>query len=256
MTTNIQTEIANGIMTVRFNRPDKRNALTHEMYAAMADAFTSASTDRKVRVIVVTGNGEEAFTAGNDLKEFVDDPPTDPSYPVFKFMKALSALHKPVIAAVNGSAIGIGVTMLLHCDFVYAAPGVRFQLPFATLAIVPEFASSLLLRRFVGERKANELLMMGTPFMAEEALDYGFINGIVPADKLLAHVNEKAAAMVQLPPGALRKTKTLIRGDLPDIEMRMEHEDKFFAECLGSDELKEAIQAFYDKRKPDFSKFD
>jgi enoyl-CoA hydratase/carnithine racemase len=255
VSTDIQTEINDGILTVRFNRPDKKNAITHEMYTAMADAFRSADTDRKVRVAVITGNGD-AFSAGNDLKEFIESPPTDPSFPVFQFMKALAHFRKPVIAAVNGTAVGIGVTLLLHCDLVYAAPGAKLALPFVNLALVPEFGSSLLLAHAVGSRRANELLLTGETFTAEQAHADGLITGVVPADQLMATVQAKAAALVVKAPGAVRLTKGLIRADIAHMLERMEMEDKTFAERLSTPELKEAIQAFYDKRHPDYSKFD
>jgi len=255
MTDLITTEIADGVMTIRFNRPDKKNAITHAMYTGLADAFRAADADSKVRVAIITGNGD-SFTAGNDLKDFIETPPTDPSFPVFQFMKAQANFRKPVIAAVNGLAIGIGVTLLLHCDFVYAVPGARLQLPFVSLAVVPEFGSSLLLERVIGTRKTAELMMLGEAFTAEQALTYGLINEVVPAEHLMATVTSKAKALAAKPPGALRQTKALMRGDLPDILKRMEVEDKTFGERLQTPELKEAINAFFEKRHPDYSKFE
>jgi len=255
MTTHIVSEVAGSVMTIRFNRPEKRNSITTEMYAAMAAACRAADTDPKVRVVVFTGTGD-IFCAGNDLNDFLKWPSADPDRPVLQFMRALSTLRKPVIAAVNGAAIGIGVTLLLHCDFVYAVPNTRLQLPFVSLAIVPEFGSSLLLARMVGTRRATELLMTGESFTAEQALADGLINGILPPDHLMSSVMSKAKALVAQPPSALRQAKALMRADIADIHARMEAESKVLAECIKSPELKEAVQAFFDKRPPDYSKFE
>ncbi|TAL04515.1 MAG: enoyl-CoA hydratase [Rhodospirillaceae bacterium] len=242
-------------MTVRFNRPDKRNSVTMDMYAAMAQACQAADADPKVRVVVFTANGD-VFCAGNDLKDFLTHSLDDPSLPVYQFMRALSSLRKPTIAAVNGAAIGIGATMLMHCDFVYATPNARFQLPFVNLAIVPEFASSMLLARLVGARRATELLLLGESFTAERALADGFINEIIPADHMKATVTTKVRALASQPPGAMRETKRLIRADIGEINARMEIENKALGERVKTPELKEAVQAFFEKRAPDYSKFE
>jgi enoyl-CoA hydratase/carnithine racemase len=255
MTAQVLSEIADGVMTICFNRPDKRNALNTEMYRLAADAVRAAQSDRNVRVIVITGAGE-AFTAGNDLKDFIENPPSTPDAPVFKFMGAMCDLTKPVIAAVNGLAIGIGVTILLHCDFAYAVPGARFQLPFVNLALVPEFASSLLLKELIGARPATELMMLGEPFTAEKALEYGLVNDLIPTKQLMNTVQSKARAIAHKPPGAIRDTKTLIRADRSAVRAKMNEEIEFFAKRLDTPEAKEAVQAFFEKRNPDFSKFD
>jgi len=255
MTALVLSETKDGIATIRFNRPDKKNALNTEMYDLLAKAVAAAQADRSVRVIVFTGAGE-AFTAGNDLKDFVENPPNSPDAPVFKFMTGMCEVTKPVIGAVNGLAIGIGVTILLHCDFAYAVPGARLQLPFVNLALVPEFASSLLLREQIGARKATELLMLGDAFTSEVAFEYGLFNEIVPADKLLSVVEAKAKSIVAKPPGALRDTKTLIRTDRKAVLAKMHEEIDYFAKRLKTPELKEAVDAFFAKRPADFSKFD
>lgn len=254
MTDHVVTEVANGVMTVRFNRPEKKNAITAVMYAAMAQACRTAEQDGAVRVVVITGAGD-AFTAGNDLKDFLENPPNTPDAPVFQFMQALSQLSKPAIAAVNGIAVGIGTTLLLHCDFAYAVPTARFSLPFVNLALVPEFGSSQLLARVVGERKAAELLMLGEPFDAQTALDFGLVNAVIAAEAMAETVAAKARALAAKPPAALRATKRLMRADLPAVQACMAREGQAFGERLGSPEFKEAAQAFFEKRAPDFSKF-
>lgn len=254
MTDHVVTEVANGVMTVRLNRPEKKNAITAAMYAALADACRKADREAAVRVVVITGTGD-AFTAGNDLKDFLDNPADTPDAPVFQFMAALANLPKPVIAAVNGIAVGIGTTMLLHCDLVYAAPTARFSLPFVNLALAPEFGSSHLLARVMGERTASELLLLGEPFDAQTAFEAGLLNAIVPAEALAETAAKKAHALAAKPPAALRETKRLMRADLPALQACMAREARAFATRLQSAEFKEAAQAFFEKRSPDFSKF-
>jgi enoyl-CoA hydratase/carnithine racemase len=250
----IQTQIDGAVLTLRFNRPDKKNAITAAMYAAAAGALRAADQDPNVKVAVITGAGD-AFTAGNDLKDFAENPPKTPDAPVFQFMDALASFRKPVIAAVNGVAVGIGTTLLLHCDLAFAVPSAKFALPFVNLALVPEFGSSLLLARFVGMRKAQELLLSGEPFDAEMALKLGLIGAIVPADQWEATIKAKAAMLAAKPPAALRETKALIRGDVARIKSVIAAEAKVFGERLQSAELQEAVAAFFAKRPADFSKF-
>ena len=254
MTGHVITETANGVLTLRFNRPDKKNAILASMYADAAEALKAADVDASVRVVVITGSGD-SFSAGNDLKDFIENPPMGDDAPVFRFMHGLAAFTKPVVAAVNGVAVGIGTTVLLHCDFAYAVPAAKFQLPFVNLALVPEFASSLLLARFLGPRRAAELLMLGEPFGAEAALGFGLLNAIVPADQLEATVRAKATALASKPPAALRATKALLNAGRAEISERITLEANVFGERLQSAELKEAVTAFFEKRAPDFSKF-
>jgi enoyl-CoA hydratase/carnithine racemase len=254
MSEHVVTECADGVFTLRFNRPDKKNALTSAMYAAAADAFVKASADASVRVIVITGSGD-SFTAGNDLKDFLDNPPTSNDAPVFRFMHAVVDCEKPILAAVNGVAVGIGTTLLLHCDFVIATPAARFQLPFVNLALVPEFASSLLLPRVIGPRRAMEVMFLGGPFMPDFAMSCGLINALVPADQLDVTVKGGAGALASKPPAALRATKALLRGDVAEIKQRIAVEAAIFSERLKSGEFREAAEAFLAKRVPDFSKF-
>jgi len=254
MSEYVVTETAGVVMTLRFNRPDKKNALLNAMYADAAAALRSADADPSVRVAVITGSGD-SFTAGNDLKDFLENPPMDADAPVFQFMRALSGFQKPAIAAVNGIAVGIGTTMLLHCDLAYAVPAAKFQLPFVNMAILPEFASSLLLPRLMGPVRAAELILYGEAFSAERALALGLINAVVPAEELSQTVVAKAAALAKKPPGALRQAKALLRGNGADITERIALENKVFGERLASAEFREAATAFFEKRAPDFGKF-
>jgi enoyl-CoA hydratase/carnithine racemase len=248
MAPHVLTELTDGILTLRLNRPEKKNALTRAMYTAMAEACRTIEMDQAVRVLVITGSGD-AFTAGNDLNDFLEDPPTYPEAPAFVFMRALAHLSKPVIAAVNGMAIGIGTTMLPHCDFAYAVPGARFQMPFVNLAIVPEYGSTFLLQRFVGARRATELLLTGESFTADSALADGLLTGIVPAESLMEMAMTQARTLCAKPPSALRETKRLLRSDLPEILAHMTLEERALAVRFASTEFKAAVEAFFAKRE-------
>ncbi|MSQ85279.1 MAG: enoyl-CoA hydratase [Alphaproteobacteria bacterium] len=254
MTDYIQTERDGAVLTIRLNRADKKNAITAAMYSAMAAALRSADIDSSAKVAILTGSGD-SFTAGNDLKDFAENPPTDPSAPVFQFMDAMASFTKPIVAGVNGVAVGIGTTLLLHCDWVIAVPSAKFALPFVNFALVPEYASSLLLPRFIGARKAQELLMSGEAFDAESALTWGLIGAVVAADQLESAIKTKAMMLAAKPPSALRHTKSLLRGDLAQIKAVIAAEAKVFGAQLKSAELQEAVSAFFAKRPADFSKF-
>ncbi|MDB5822611.1 MAG: enoyl-CoA hydratase [Herminiimonas sp.] len=252
---DIRNEKANGICTIQFDRPEKKNAITQGMYQAMADALKDAGADATVRVIVISGR-PEIFTAGNDLEDFLKNPPQGADNPVAQFMQNLSKAEKPVIAAVSGAAIGIGTTLLLHCDLVYAADNAKFSLPFTQLGLCPEFGSSLLLQRVAGYQKAAEKLLFGEAFSAQEAANMGLVNHIVAADQLDAFIAGRAAKLAALPAASLRATKRLMKANLgPALGAAMTEELKHFKEMLGAPEAKEAITAFFEKRKPDFSKF-
>jgi enoyl-CoA hydratase/carnithine racemase len=253
---DITTSKANGILTIEFNRPDKKNAITSVMYQLMADALKDAEGDAAVRAILITGK-PEIFTAGNDLDDFLKNPPTvSGDRPVAQFMRALSTATKPVVAAVSGAAIGIGTTMLMHCDLVYAADSAKFSLPFSQLGLCPEFASSMLLPQIAGYQRAAEKLMLGEAFSAHDALQMGFVSKIVPAAELSAYAYAQAAKLVALPASSLRVTKRLMKGDqAAAISTRMLEENKHFGEMLGAQEAKEAFTAFFEKRKPDFTRF-
>ena len=250
----IKIETQDRIARIEIARIDKKNALTADMYSAMADALAAAESDDAVRAILIHGT-RDCFTAGNDLKDFLARPSGGPS-PAFRFIAALPRLAKPLVAAVGGPAVGIGTTMLLHCDLVYATPAARFQMPFVPLGLVPEAASSLLLPMIAGYQRAAELLLLGQPFSAEKALVAGIVTEIVPAEQLLEHAHAAAAAIAALPPASVRLTKQLMKRQLAlPIAAQMEEEGRIFAERLQSGEAKEAMTAFFEKRKPDFSRF-
>ena len=250
----IQTTVEDRVMTIRFNRPDKKNAILRSMYGHAAKALQAAAADTNVRVVVITGAGG-CFTAGNDLKDFMEVPPTTEDAEVFKFMFTLAAFPKPVIAAVNGLAIGIGTTLLFHCDLVYAVPEATFQMPFISLGVVPEFASSLLVPRLMGRAQASEILLFGEAFTAEKAKELGLINKVVPAGELAAHVAERAKTLALKPPGALRDAKALMVANAAEIKTCISTEAKIFGERLLTPEFREAATAFFERRAPDFSRF-
>jgi enoyl-CoA hydratase/carnithine racemase len=252
----IAVERDGSVLTLRMNRPEKRNALTHAMYSALADGLETAATDPGVRVVVIAGAGG-AFTAGNDLGDFLAAPPRDGGEaPVGRFLRTISHFPKPLVAAVEGVAVGVGTTMLLHCDLVYAADTARFQLAFVNLGLVPEAASSLLLPRIVGHARAAELLMFGEPFGAADAERYGIVNKVVPAAELETFVRDRTAVLAAKPAAALRSTKKLLRyATSSTVSERMAEEGVLFAAGLQSDEAREAMTAFMEKRRPDFSRF-
>ena len=254
MTDLVKTELIDGIRVVTINRPEKKNALTQAMYAVMADAVAGADEDPEVRAVVITGT-EDIFTSGNDLNDFLQASVDDAETPVWRFLRAIATTTTPLLAAVNGAGIGIGTTMLLHCDFVYASPGARFHMPFINLALVPEAASSLLLPRCAGYRKAAELLMLGEPFDVNDAVAAGVVTAIAPANGELEMAMETARKLAAKPPSALRQTKALLRGDEQSVRERLEAEGAEFKVCLSSPEAKEAMTAFFERRPPDFSKF-
>lgn len=255
MSDHIKIDRAGGILTLTISRPDKKNALTAAMYAALADAITAADGDSSIRVILITGS-DDSFTAGNDLKDFLENPPGEAASPVFRFMHALAGARTPIVAAVNGLAIGIGTTLLLHCDLVYAVETARFQLPFVNLGLVPELGSSLILPALAGRTRAAELLMFGDPFDAGTAKEIGLINAACPASNLMSVAQTAAERLAAKPPAALRKTKALLTMNVDELHARIDEEAKVFGEQLNSAEVKEAIAAFFEKRAPDFSQFE
>ena len=253
--THIVTEIRDRVLRIEIARLEKKNALTQDMYGAMSQALAGADADPQVRAILIHGT-RDCFTAGNDLKDFLERPPHAGPAASFDFISALPKVAKPLIAAVGGVAVGVGTTMLLHCDLVYASPKARFQMPFVPLGLVPEAASSLLLPMIAGYQRAAELLMLGQPFSAEKALAAGFVTEIVPEEKLLEHARNAAIAVAALPPASVRLTKQLMKRQLgAAIASQMQEEGRIFAERLQSGEAKEAMSAFFEKRKPDFSRF-
>jgi enoyl-CoA hydratase/carnithine racemase len=252
---DILTSKANGIFTITFNRPSKKNAITAAMYQTMADALKEAESDAAVRAILFTGK-PEIFTAGNDLEDFLKNPPQNNNSPAYQFMRNLIHATKPVVAAVSGPAVGIGTTLLMHCDFVYAADNAKFSMPFAKLGLCPEFSSSMLLPQIAGYQRAAEKLMLGEAFSAQEACAMGLVNKVLPTAEVFAFAQDQAAKLVALPTSSLRATKRLMKGkQLAAIEAKIEEESKLFGEMLVSKEAKEAFTAFFEKRKPDFTKF-
>jgi enoyl-CoA hydratase/carnithine racemase len=251
----IRTVNTNGVAVIEIARPEKKNALTQAMYAAMAEAIVAADADASIRALLITGQ-PGIFTSGNDLEDFMQRPPAAEDSPVFQFMKALAECGKPVVAAVTGGAIGIGTTMLLHCDLVYVSDEARLAMPFVTLGLVPEYASSLLIPQRVGNAKATEMLLLGEPFNGETAVELGIANAVLPAAEVVNHARRMAERFNALPPGAVRESKALLRrGQKALVRETIEVEAGIFAKRLRSPEAMEAFQAFFQKRKPDFSKF-
>jgi len=253
---DILTSKDKGILTIEFNRPEKKNAITSAMYQAMADAIKDAEGDHAVRAIVIQGK-PEVFTAGNDLDDFLKSSSADVGdRPVAQFMRALSTATKPVVAAVAGNAVGIGTTLLMHCDLVYAADNAKFAMPFTQLGVCPEFASSMLFPQMVGYPRAAEKLLLGEAFTAEEAYDMGLVSKITPVADLVELAHGQAAKLVALPASSLRVTKRLMKAAQAEaISVRMAEENKYFGEMLMANEAKEAFTAFFEKRRPDFTKF-
>ncbi len=252
MTELIQTTRHGARLDIVFNRPDRKNALNNAMYDRMTETLLAADADPAIRCIVLRG-APGAFTAGNDLKEFISVPPLTAEAPVFRMLRALSTNRKVLIAAVNGLAVGVGVTMLLHCDLVLAVREARFQLPFINLAIVPEAASSLLLPRLIGHQRSMELLLLGDPISADEAWNFGLVNRVVEADALLPDAHALVERLLTKPPGALQQIKRLVKSETSSIQERMREENTVLAEQFVSAEGKEAIAALVEKRPPNFS---
>jgi enoyl-CoA hydratase/carnithine racemase len=243
-TDHVLVSRAGGVCELRLNRPDKRNAITLAMYEALWDALVRAEADDSVRAILLSGAGA-SFTAGNDLMDFMSLPPNDANSGV-RFIRLLPKIHKVLIAAVHGQTVGIGATMLLHCDLVLAARSTRLSMPFVKLGLVPEAASSLLLPRLIGHQRAAELLLLGTPIDAATALDFGLVNRVVEDEVLLEEARALARTVAEQPAGAIRATKQLLRSGV-GASARIEEELRVFLERLGSAEFKTAVEAFFSK---------
>jgi enoyl-CoA hydratase/carnithine racemase len=242
------------IQRITINRPEKKNALTADMYAAIAEALRAADAEAGVRAVLIHGAGD-AFTAGNDLQDFLANAPRYADAPVFRFLNAVSHAEKPLVAAVSGVAVGVGTTMLLHCDLIYAEEGAKLALPFVNLGLCPEAASSFLLPAIVGYPRAAELLLLGEPFDARKAWELGLVTEVVPVGQALARADAAARKLAEKPAASVRITKRLMkRALMPTIEATLAEEIRHFGERLGSPEAKEAFAAFLEKRKPDFSK--
>jgi enoyl-CoA hydratase/carnithine racemase len=253
MSIDVRTE--GGIATIAFARPDKKNAITADMYSRMADCIESATADAATRVVLLAGS-DACFTAGNDLQDFLASPPSGDDSPVFRFLHALAACPKPVVAAPCGVAVGVGTTMLLHCDLVYAGDNARFSVPFAQLGLCPEAASSLLLPAIAGWQRAAEKLLLGEPFGADEAREMGIVNRVLPAAEAIGFARTQAAKLAALPASSLRETKRLMKRAFGDaIRAQMAAEGQVFGRMLRAPEAREAFTAFFEKRRPDFSAF-
>lgn len=253
MSEHVQVERSGGVLAITLARPERRNAITVAMYAALAEAIESASSDPDVRVITVRGEGQD-FAAGNDLADFLSALPRDTSeIPVWRLLRALATCEIPLVAAVQGNCVGIGTTMLLHCDLVIAEESARFSLPFVDLALVPEAASTLLLPRLAGRRRAARYLLLGETFGVDEALEIGLVSHSAPAGELAQTCEAVVARLLAKPPAALAQTQRLLRAETSGkVLERMKLEGEAFAERLGSAEAKEAFTAFFEKRKPNF----
>jgi len=247
---HVRVEKSGGVLAITLARPERRNAITIDMYAALADAIAGAFEDGETRVISIRGEGQD-FAAGNDLADFLQAQRTDEDIPVWRLLRALAECEIPIVAAVHGNCVGIGTTMLLHCDLVIADDSARFSMPFVDLALVPEAASSMLFPRLAGRRRAAHYLLLAEPFGADEALSIGLASHRVPAGGLDAKLDEIVAALLAKPREALRLTQKLLRtGTQDEILTRMKLESTMFAERLASTEVKDAIAAFFAKRGP------
>ena len=250
---DILTHIDAGVMTITFNRLDKKNSINSTMYAAMADAVAQAGADPSVRVVVFQGH-ESIFSAGNDIGDFLSQPPSTQESPVFRFLRGIATFEKPLLAAVAGPAVGIGTTMLFHCDLVYAGDNAAFSMPFVNLGLCPEAASSLLAPKIFGYHRAAEALLMGEPFFAEAAQEVGLVNRVVPPTEVNGYAQAQARKLAAKPLSSLIATKRLMKGDQQAVLQKMDEEGQSFGRMLREPAAKEAFGAFMEKRKPDFSK--
>jgi enoyl-CoA hydratase/carnithine racemase len=242
----VRIETYDHILKITFNRPEKKNALAPDMYEAVSEALTQADADDNIRLVYLTGT-QDSFTAGNDLTTFIDNPNSDAA---LRFIKAISVTETPIVAAVNGLAVGVGVTMLLHCDLVYAVESAKFNFAFIDLGIVPEAASSLLVPAMVGHRRAAELLMLGEKFDANTAQEIGLVNKVLSADELEDVAWGNAEKLATKPPTALRQTKMLLkRGQAEAVAETIDYELGIFAERIASEETRAIMQAILERRK-------
>lgn len=255
MSEHVRVEQIGEVLSITLDRPDRRNALTIAMYATLAEAIEQASANPSVRLISIRGEGRD-FAAGNDLADFLNAlPRTEGDIPVWRLLRALASCDTPIVAAVHGNCVGIGTTMLLHCDLVIAEEGARFSMPFVDLGLVPEAASSLLIPRLAGRRRAARYLLLAEAFGTEEALSIGLVSQVAPQGQLEAVCGDVLARLLAKPANALRATQRLLRhGSRDELLERMKLEGEVFAERLQSAEAKEAFTAFFEKRKPDFSR--
>ena len=254
MSEHVRVERGGGVLAITLARPERRNAITVTMYAALAQAIEGAADDPSIRLVLLRGEGVD-FTAGNDLADFLAAPPSGEDVPVWRLLRALAVNEVPIVAAVQGNAVGIGTTMLFHCDLVLAEEGCRFVMPFVDLGLVPEAASSLLLPQLAGRRAAARHLLLGEPFGATEALAMGLASHVVAKGKLAGALERVTTALLAKPAEALRLTQRLLRkGDRDAVLERMALENDHFSERLTSDEVKQAITDFFKERSPESSR--
>ena len=252
--TEILTHVEAGVMTITLNRPDRKNSITAAMYGAMADSLAQAQADASIRVVVLQGH-ETIFSAGNDIGDFLNKPRAGTDSPVFRFLRGIAAFPKPLLAAVCGPAVGVGTTMLLHCDLVYAGDNAAFSMPFVNLGLCPEAASSLLLPQMFGYHRAAEALLLGEPFMAEAALEVGLVNRVLPPTEANNYAQAQARKLAAKPLSSLVETKRLMKkGNEKLVLQQMDEEGASFGRMLGEPAAREAFTAFMEKRKPDFTK--
>jgi enoyl-CoA hydratase/carnithine racemase len=251
---DLVTERAGSILRIQLNRPKRRNAMTSAMYVALAGILNKAANDENTRVVLWHGAGE-SFCAGNDIEDFLKNPPGPGESPQAQLMKAMIEFDKPLIAAVQGAAIGGGTTMLLHCDFVYAGESAKFQMPFINLALVPEFGSSSLVPARIGHLRAAELILLGSPYDARRALELGLVTQVAPDQDLLSIATAAAQKLAVKPAGALQASKRLMKQPFHEqIKAAMKAENEEFSAQVRSEDAREALTAFLEKRKPDFTK--
>ncbi len=252
--TDILQHIDQGVMTLTFNRLDKKNSITAAMYASLADAVENAQINAEVRVVLIQGH-ETIFSAGNDIADFLNRPPSGQDAPVFRFLRAIAGFSKPLLAAVAGPAVGIGTTLLFHCDLVYAGDNAAFSMPFVNLGLCPEAGSSILVPQMMGHHRAAEALLMGEPFMAEAAQEVGLVNRVVPPTELNSYAQAQARKLAAKPLSSLVETKRLMKmGQSAQVLAQIEAEAASFGRMLQAPAAREAFGAFMDKRRPDFSK--
>ena len=254
MSTDILSHTEHGVLTLTFNRLDKKNSITSAMYAALADGLAAAVSDTSIRVVLIQGH-EAIFSAGNDIGDFLEKPPAGPESPVFRFLHGIAAFPKPLLAAVCGPAVGVGTTMLLHCDLVYAGDNAAFSVPFVNLGLCPEAASSLLLPQMLGYHRAAEALLLGEPFMAEAALEVGLVNRVLPPTEVSAYAQAQGRKLAATPLSSLVETKRLMKkGQAQAVAAQMADEGASFGRMLREPAAREAFSAFLERRKPDFAK--
>lgn len=246
----VEQHLEQGVLTLQLHRPDKKNALTRAMYSTLASALDAAQDNPEVRVILLTG-GSQCFTSGNDLQDFLQGGALAEDSPVFHFMRALFDCGKPVVAAVAGPAVGIGTTLLLHCDLVYVSADAYLQMPFVTLGLCPEYGSSLILPRLLGMQRANALLLLGEAFSGEQAAVWGLANAaLADGPQTLAHARQQALRLAEQPAQALALSRQLLRAEQREaLRARIHEEGRLFAERLQSAEARAALLAFLQRRK-------